>query len=213
MAISYINSATGTNAATYPSFLQDDIAIVFAFRDGSATPPSLSANFTNINTRAGTLCASRICWRRLVTGDTATGTFTNATSVIVGVYRGCVESGIPVTVVAQTSGTTNNPITYSNTAAFANQDGSSWAICGAGHRNVDTTLETAPTGMTNRANVVDATDEASLHDTNGGVSSWSSQTVNIGGTDGGWCTMSIELQAHAPLLIPILMDTYRRRRI
>jgi hypothetical protein len=47
--------------------------------------------------------------------------------------------------------------------------------------------------MLNRANVQDATAEASGHDTNGGVTGWSSTNVSVGGTSSGWFSRVVEL--------------------
>jgi hypothetical protein len=47
--------------------------------------------------------------------------------------------------------------------------------------------------MTNRSDVVNATSEAAGHDTNGGVTSWSLQTVSVGGTSSGWFGSTVEL--------------------
>jgi len=196
MAISYVGSATGTNSATLPSFQSGDVAVVFAFRDGSATNPSVPSGWTNItNTLDTTSGSGSVGWRRLVETDTTTGTWTNASRVVVGVYRGCEPFITPVGGGANGTGTTNGSVALT-TFTLTRGDGTSWVLGFVGHRSVDTDLGTLWTNMVSlRSNVADATAETCLQDTNGGVSSWSTQTRNIGGTASGWVSRTVELLA------------------
>lgn len=195
MAISYVGGAAGTNSATLPSFQSGDIAVVNAFRDGSATNPTVPAGWTTItNTADGTTCSSSFGWRRLVNGDTTTGTWTNASRVTVTVYRGCEPFITPIGGGANGAGTTNT-VTYT-TFTMTRSDGTSWVLGLGGHRSTDTTIDSASiTGMTARTSGVDATAEAAAWDTNGGVSSWSSTNQTITGTASGWVTRTVELLA------------------
>jgi hypothetical protein len=188
--ISFIGRATGTTSATLPAFNAGDFAIVFAFRDGSTVAPTTPAGWTNILAPAGAnTCSMKLGFRILQTGDTTTGTWTNATSVVVHVYRGVTAIGGS----ASASGASTT-VSYPALTMQAAQ-GTSWVAGFAGHRSVDTALETPPTGMINRSDVVDATDEAAGHDTNGGVTSWTLQTVSVGGTSSGWFGSTVELIA------------------
>lgn len=195
MAISFVGVAAGTNTATLPAFQSGDIAICFAFRDGSVTNPTIPATFTSItNTDDGTLCSASVGWRRLVVGDTSVGTWTNASRVVVVVYRGCEPFITPVGGGADGNNTTNT-VAYT-TFSMTRGDGTSWVVGLVGHRNVDTTIDTAAiTGMTARTGGVDATAEAAAWDTNGGVASWSTTNQTISGTAGGWVTRTVELLA------------------
>ena len=196
MTISYVGGAAGTNSCTLPSFESGDVAVAFAFRDGSATNPTIASGWTNLtNTTDGTSCSISIGWRRLVVGDTTTGTWTNASRMSVLVYRGCEPFITPCTLKTAAAGTTH-PINYA-AASMTRSDGTSWLCAFVGHRSIDVTCETAPSGMTNRAAAsgVDATAEADAHDTNGGVSSWSSTNVTVTGTASGWQTDLVELLA------------------
>jgi len=194
MTISYVGGAAGTNSCTLPSFESGDVAIAFAFRDGSTTNPTIPATFTNLtNTTDGTLCSISIGWRRLRSGDTATGTWTNASRMVVLVYRGCEPFITPCTLKTAGAGTTNT-VNYA-AATMTRTDGTSWLVGFVGHRSVDTTIESPPSGMSYRTGGVDATAEAQGHDTNGGVSSWTSTNVTITGTTSGWVTDLVELLA------------------
>lgn len=195
MAISFVGVAAGTNSATLPAFKSGDVAICFAFRDGSTTNPSIPATFSNItNTADGTSCSASIGWRRLVYTDTTTGTWTNASRVVVVVYRGCEPFITPVGGGANSAGTTNT-VTY-NTVTMTRADGTSWVVGLVGHRSTDTTIDSASiSGMTQRGGGANATAEAHAWDTNGGVSSWSSTNQSISGTASGWVTRTVELLA------------------
>lgn len=195
MAISFVGVAAGTNSATLPSFQAGDVAVVFAFRDGNVTNPTIPTGWTNItNTSDGTSCSVSVGWRRLLATDTTTGTWTNASRVVVGVYRGCEPFITPVGGGANAAGTTNS-VSY-NTFTMTRGNGTSWVLGMVGHRSVDTTIDSASiTGLTARGGGVDATAEAHLWDSNGGVSSWSTQTQTITGTASGWVTRMVELLA------------------
>lgn len=216
MPISYVGVAAGTNSATLPSFNSGDIAVCYAFRDGSTTNPTIPAAFTSItNTSDGTTCSASIGWRRLITSDTTTGTWTNATRVVVVVYRGCEPFITPVGGGADAAGTTNT-VSY-GTVTMTRGDGTSWVVGLVGHRSVDTTVDsTAITGMTARGGGVDANAEAHAWDTNGGVSSWSSTNQGISGTASGWVTRTVELLAlptqSQPLVVASPMVPVERPR-
>lgn len=194
MAISYVGSASGTTSATPPAHQAGDLFIAHVFRDGSNSTPTLPAGWTSIDTNttnsAGGLTAYKLA---ASSAETCTG-FTNGTNLLLHVYRGADQAN-PIgghTPATAASTTVSYPAL---TMAVAN--GTSWVAGFASHRSVDTALETPPTGMTNRSNLVDATDESAGHDTNGGVSSWSLQTVSVGGTSSGWYGQTVEVRAAA----------------
>lgn len=193
MALSRVGQVSGVSSATLPAHQAGDVIIAFAFRDGSTTQPTLPTGWTSIGTRSGTSCCGRAAWKRCAGSSETSGTWTNASSVIFVIFRGALASGTPVGGQASQAGTTAS-VTYPAVTMTA-ADGTSWVIGTAGHRSVDTSLETAPTGMTNEITYLDATCEAAGHDTEGGVSSWSAQSVSVGGTASGWVTFSIELMA------------------
>jgi len=199
MAISYIGSATGTNSiASMPAHQAGDLLLFFAFRDGSTTAPSLPSGYTNKLTKSesGLNVSCRVGYKIAASNSETSGTWTSATSLICQVYRG-VDQTTPLggsSSYNTTDAGYDNVIEY-RTITMSNTSGSSWVAGFAGHEETNTSLETAPTGMVNRTNVVDATDEAAGHDTNGGVTSWSTQTVSAGGTLGGWCSAVVEILA------------------
>lgn len=212
MSISFVGAAAGTTSATLPSFGSGDIAVVYAFRDGSTTNPTVPAGWTSIsNTTDGTTCSASIGWRRLIYTDTTTGTWTNASRVVVSVYRGCEPFITPIGGGANGAGTTNT-VAYT-TFTLTRGDGTSWVLGLVGHRSVDTTIDSAAiSGMTNRTSGVDATAEAAAWDTNGGVASWGTTNQTITGTASGWVTRTVELlalpaQANVVVSYPPLVST------
>jgi hypothetical protein len=186
MAIEFISSATGTTSATLPSHQADDVIIAFAFRDGSTTRPTLPADWTPIRDDPGTTCSARLAYRIAVDGTTTSGTWTNATSVIFVIYRGAFSTPIGNASFSSGSSTT---VTYNALTTGQN----SWAIGFAGHRSANVNL-IAPDGMTNRAYVEDATDEAAAHDTNSNINAWTSKDTSVGGTASGWITYTLEIK-------------------
>ena len=194
MAISYIGSASGIKTVSIPAHQRDDLIIIFAFRDGNVTAPALPAGWTNIRFAGANACSGRIGYKLASSSSEVSGTWANASSVVCAVYRG-VNRATPIGGNSTSAAASTN-VTY-NTVTMANSTGSSWVVGVAGHRAVNTNLQNAPTGMTNRINVVDAADEASLHDTNGGVTSWAATSVAVAGTSAGWRSFTVELLAEA----------------
>lgn len=195
MSISFVGAATGTTSATLPAHAAGDVLLAFAHRDGNTTAPSLPAGWTDLGSSGANVNSSRIGYKVAASSGETSGTWTNATGLVVLVYRGCA-AGDPIGDVVGT-GSSSLIISY---PALTMQvtDGSSWVVGVAGHRSNDTTgFGTAPSGMTNRSYVQDATATIIGNDTAGGVSSWSAQTVTATGTSGGWRSWSVELLAAA----------------
>lgn len=181
MAISYVSSGTGTNSiASMPSHQAGDLLLFFAFRDGSTTAPSLPSGKTNISSGSGSGVARAYRLGYLIaTGSSETsGTWTSATSLICHVYRPSSGKTISVGGFAVNSGSSSS-VNYP-TITMQDSSGSSLVAGFAGATQNNGSLETAPSGMTNRSLVSDSTDEAAGHDTNGGVSSWSSTNSSVG---------------------------------
>lgn len=193
--IEFIGSSSGVNSATLPSHQADDLILAFSYRDGSTTAPSLVSPWTNIGTAGGANTnSSRLAYYVATDSATLSGTWTSATSVVFHVYRGA-DTSSPIGDNGNT-GSTGTTVTYP-TLTMSISDGSSWVAGFAGHRSTNTSLEDAPLGMINRENVNDATDEASGHDTDGGVTSWSNTNVSVGGTSSGWRARTVEVKAAA----------------
>lgn len=194
MAISYVGQATGTTSATLPAHQANDLIVGFAFRDGSTTLPTVPAGWTTQDSgSANANCLVLVSKIAASSGET-TGTFTSATSVNFHVYRG-IDLTTSIGAKAQGVSTTTSHTFPALTMQVT--DGTSWVGAFIGSRAIDSAIETPPTGMTNRSTTLDATDETAGHDTNGGVSSWSSVGITQGGTTTGSRSVVYEIRAAA----------------
>lgn len=193
--VTYVGSGTGTTTATIPAHQAGDVLIGIAFRDGSTTNPTVPAGWTIVtNTTDGTTCSASIGYRVATDSATVSGTFTNATGLVVLVYRNA-DPNSPVSFVSGSG--TGTTITYPANAGWTTPQG--WTICFAGHGSVDTALETPPTGLTLRASFVNATNEIAAFDSNGATAGWSATDVAVGGTSDNWLAVTLRLK---PNLVP-----------
>jgi hypothetical protein len=175
------NSALGTSVAI-PAHQAGDLIVIDAVNTSSGTAVSLPGGYTSIlNATPGATTAMRTGYKLAASGAETSGTWTNATSVHVTVYRG-VNPAAPIgaSIGAQFVGSTS--LRY-DTLALQITDGSSW-VHSAGMHTTATDIETnPPNASTNR------TDQGQLatFDTNGGVSSWAraTLTLNASGTSRG----------------------------
>ena len=154
MAIAYVGlSAAATSTVTLPTFAAGDVAIVYAFRDGNVTPPSLPVGWTDISSEALNTASHRFGYRVLIAADTDTGTWTNATEVEVMVLRG--QSAV-TPIGDWTSDTTNNSnlIDYGGLTAMIRTDGTSLVAGFAAHRNATDVNAQTVSGMTIRSGSV-----------------------------------------------------------
>lgn len=195
MALSYIASgAANANTITIPAgYAVGDLLLMFAFRDGSTTSPSIPAGWTSVGLNAGTLCASTVAYRVATSLSETSGTWTNANALVCNVYRGQYTSGPPVVNSGGQTGTATT-VNYSGITTMTDA-GSSYVVRFAGDTSIDTALETPPSGHTFRAGAVDATCEVASFDTNGAVSSSSFAGVSVGGTSGNFITKTLEILA------------------
>jgi hypothetical protein len=193
MAISYVGSASGQTSCTLPGGVQEgDLLIVLAFRDGSSSTPTLASGWSLIDSNITNSAGSITCYKIAVSGEANPSGFSNASSMILHVYRG-TESPTPIGAHAKATGTAAT-ITYP-ALSLEHTDNTSWVVGLAAHRNTNTDIQSPPTGMTNRIDRIGTSDEVVGHDTNGTVSSWSSKTADIGGSASGWFVNTFEIRA------------------
>ncbi|TLY39614.1 MAG: DUF2341 domain-containing protein, partial [Nitrospirae bacterium] len=193
--VSKASAQANSVAITTPSV--GDLILVFAHRDGSTTAPTLATNYTNINSSGANTNSSRIGYKISDGTETTSGTWTNATSVAVVVYRG-QHATTPIGATGS-GGASSNAIAY-NTFTLQVTDGTSWVVGVGGHRTA-TNVGQAPTGMQLQTSATDV----AASDTNGGVSSWSTQSVTVNASS-GWSSWAIEIRATPPLPF-----TYRKQ--
>jgi hypothetical protein len=197
--VTRVGTATGDTSATLPAHQAGDIIIGWAFRDGSTTNPTLPAGWISLTSRDGTSCSARMGYKIAASAAETTGTWTNASVVAFAVYRGARSDGAvdPVADWAFDTGTSST-VNYDGNNITLNSD-RTWVAAFVGHRSTDTTIETAPSNLTNVTSYANATAEVAIHDTNGGVSSFVDDSVSITGTNSGWITETVTIE---PLLNP-----------
>ncbi|MEJ1928841.1 hypothetical protein WDZ92_01020 [Nostoc sp. NIES-2111] len=191
MAISLVGWSSGTTSAVLPAHAVDDAIVIFAFRDGSATPPTAAAGFTEINSGGANLCSARLYYKRATTAAETSGTWTSATTVLAVVLRG-VDWSAPIGGQAL-SGGASNVISYPG-LTMSRTDGSSLILAFGGHRSANVAIDTVPSGMTLIGSASDATDEAAVFRL-AGATSFTTRTASVGGTSSGWRSATVEILA------------------
>jgi hypothetical protein len=190
MSISRVGTATGTTTCTVPTHSVGDIIAIWAFRGGSTTAPSLGAGYTSVLTKSGTLSSARLGYKIATATNDASGTWTNASQLTCHVYT---AGGATLSAGASaSSSSTNNTVNYP-ALTLTNGDGTSWVLGFGGVSNTTETITTAPTGMGNRSSVTGASAAVAGHDTNAGVSSWSSTNATTTGTAGNSVSATFEI--------------------
>ena len=190
MAIGKVGDAqaAATSVALPTPFDVGDLAVVFAYRNASTTPPTIPAGWTEVTKTTGADTNSRaIGYRVLEAGDTSTGTWTNATAITVIVLRGQKVSG-PIGVKAS-GGTNTTTLTTPKLEGMA-AGGSSWVVAFAGSKatnaNARTLAETTDEGSS-----VTALNLA----TGRNISSWASRNYSATVGTAGNRTDAVEVLA------------------
>ncbi len=193
MAITFVGAATGVTSASMPPHEVGDLIVVFAFRDGNTAVPSAPASFFIIHGNGTNTCSSRTGYKVATSTAETVGTWTNATSLIVMVFRG-VDQADPIGA-SNLGGGSSTTIRHFGLAMEVT-DGSSAIVSCAGHRSANVSITNLPNGMTLAASVSDATDEAAAFYLLG-AASFTTRDVSVGGTASGWRSSTIELRAAA----------------
>ncbi len=182
------------NTISIPAHIAGDIIVIFAVRDGSTTAPTVPGGWTSAGVKAGFSAASVVGWKRAASSGETSGIWTNATGLIVHVYRGSPASGTPVFVKSSNNNNSaNTTVDYSGIVTMEDP-GNSWSIRFGFISTNDNSLENPPSGFTNRSNIAGGSiNELAGHDTNGPVASVSFGSVSVGGSAGLWITQTVEL--------------------
>ena len=176
------NAATCTPTAT----VSGEVGIVLATRSGSTTAPTCPSGWTCPAgwTSSGGSGSTAISWRagckKFTTTNDTSGSWTNAGNVVLQSYSGS-NVGNVATCDLTFGGTSftsaaSATLTYT-TITMTHTDSSSWVIALGGSRTA-TNVNQAPTGTTGRT-ASGTTDMVAGNDTNGGVASWSTQTITV----------------------------------
>lgn len=193
MAISYVGAASAAaTSLTLPTHQAGDLLLLFAYRSGSTSPPTIPSGWTAISQGGNNNNSAVLAYRLAAGAGTASGTWTNATHISSTAYRsstGTLEVG-----AEGADGGSSDTLTYSG-LTLQDPDNSSWVAAFSAHRQA-TNVETVPTGMTNRTSTA-TSGESAAHDTNGTVTTWTAQTVVVSPSSGGtqgWRTAVVEIR-------------------
>ena len=191
--ITYIAQATSnTTSVTLPAHNVGDLLVMFAYRSSSNAVPTVPAGWTTINASGSANNSSALAYRIATGADTATG-WSNATQLVVQVYRG-VSTISPIGNAGTPQFANGKIVTYP-AITLSVTDGTSWVIGSAGAANNSSNVQNPPTGMVMRANIIGTSAEAAGFDTNGGVSSWGAQTVTISASNVKWSARTLEIKS------------------
>lgn len=185
-----------STVCTPPTHKIGDLFLAWTFR-AALTAPTLPAGWTSVATASTGASSMRLaCKVATTSSETATG-FTNANVLNVVIYRNQAAAVTSNCNSAALGGTTNNVVTSGtvvsyDTITMSVSDSSSWVVGCASSKAGITNLNSPPTGMTNRSN---QGGQAACQDTNGGVSSWSTQTITANATGVERRVIVIEIKA------------------
>jgi hypothetical protein len=199
MPLSRVGQASADANSVAISAAEGDLVVVFAYRSGNNTAPTLNGDYTNIangaNSAGGTNSSFRIGFRIAPSGGvSSTGTWTNATHVSAIVMRGRRIAGAIGNGAASTGNNSTSSIVYEAVSLTAGQAGQ-WLLAfgarSAGHADV----ATAPTGLANHTSAP-ATPLIAGHTSNGIRSTnWPQTSVSVGGTGAKHLSYVLEVLA------------------
>lgn len=181
--ISFIGaaSAAGTNTLTLPAYQPGDLLVVFAYNNSTSTIPTRPSGWTAY--RSGSNGTSQIAYVtawRVATGSDPVGTWTNATDIVVHVYRGA-KATTPLGAFAAIS--TSGASSSLGYPAVTGSAASSWFVAFAGASgSTGYTIATPPTNMVNRTSAVGGANSCVGHDTNGSRISFPANSVSTNQT-------------------------------
>lgn len=191
--VTYIANAEAVGATiTIPAHQIGDLIVIFAFAN-TATVPTLGAQFTNVtgcNTSGGTT-GSRIGYMVADTASEVSGTWTNATSLMVHVYRSSSGLASAPGACAVSNASASTSLTYP-ALTLSKTDHSSW-VARAAISSAGTNIQNAPTGYTLRANNT-AVPETASFDSNGRILATSvAVSAALTVTSANWRSVTLEI--------------------
>lgn len=191
MSVSRIGAGAATaTTITIPAGHQaGDLLLMFAFRSGSTTLPTIPAGWTSLLSPAGAnTCCCLLAFKIALSSSETSGTWTSATTLVCHVYRGqstqhnASGCGTPI----NTAGT-GTVLTYAAITTPISTGGKTWLAAFAAHRTA-TNVSTAFTGMTNTVNG----STCAGFDTNAGALTFASATATVNASS-GWETIVVEI--------------------
>lgn len=184
MAISYIDSTSAAaTSVTAPTHQASDLLVIAVYRDGSNTLATVPSGWVPIQQVGAQTNALGVYYRYAASGSETSGTWTNATHLVMVSYRSAFVVGIAAASTSNSS--VNTTINYQTQGSPDQSD--QWVIQVAGTRTNDTDIETPPTGTVLREDIAGAsTGELVYFDTDGHEASWSNTTTSPTGTSSAY---------------------------
>jgi hypothetical protein len=194
MTVSYVGASSAeSTSVTLPSHQAGDLIVMWVMRFGSTAGPTIPAgwNYRFLTQRAGTGVSFSIAIAYKIAASSAetSGTWTNATHLLAGVYRDDADYivlGTPTYRRAETTTPSYNgklaATTVSNAEGIlsAMAVSSGWVLGLIGVNLNTAGIDTPPTGMTHRHMLTGATQgRLALADTDAAVSSFTTATVTL----------------------------------
>lgn len=171
------STATWETSTAVPTHEEGDLLIAFASGDSI---PSLPAGWTSLTTNGE--YPSRVAYRLAPSSGTASGTWTGATGLTILVYRGATAGAAAIHYPTASGPQTLPALNLSGTP--------SW-VAGIGHWL--TSLDSSPSGLTQRHAYEWGGLWVAAWDTGGDVTSWSATQVGPTAAAWSWLAASIQL--------------------
>ena len=196
MTISFVGSASAeATSVTLPAHQAGDLILMFAWNGGSLIAPTVPTGWnvirsvlrTNVANRAG-----RVAFRHAATSGELSGTWTNAALLGCAIYRDDSQH-IAVGGENLNQDINSTAFNYASLSSFMTvgtiakmRSAGGWVIAFGGANSNTQSLETPPTGFTNRVSIAGATtNEIAIHDTNADVASFAGANVTLAATTVG----------------------------
>lgn len=204
--ISFIGQATGTTSiTTMPTHQAGDLIIIFAYRAGSTSAPTVPSGLGYTSKITGSSAsvvnaaqAAVVGFKLAASSSETSGTWTGASRIVCHVYRGVDQSTPLGTSSTYDIGNNGNETTLTYEACTLQiTNGTSWVVAFAGSiGTTGTGTDDPPEAMVNRSTLASSNYVAG-HDTNGGLSANWSRTTKALGANTDWMTLCIEIRAAA----------------
>jgi hypothetical protein len=192
MAPSIVSSASAaTNTVTMPTHAIGDMIVVWAYRGASATAPTIpsSQGWMQAAAPTGSTNSAVLCVKLATSASHTTGTWTNATGIIIIVVRGHAGIGTVASSAAASATITYPALTVDDTGS------SSWALRFAGV-GAGTNITTNSPSTTPNTFVAGTSTVVTSYSSNGTISAnLTSGTQSTNSGTARHCAASIEIIA------------------
>jgi hypothetical protein len=175
-----------------------DIAVVFAYRNNSNTPPTPAAGWTTIASSGADTNSSVLGYRVLLAGDftagnATTGQWVNATGIAAIILRGQHTS--PIGGNAAGGATSSNQVSYPSVTFIPSApQGLSWVLGFAGHKTATDLYSKAVAGMTNLGGDIEP-EWMGKHSAENVASFSASNYTTVVNATAAWRSYAVEIRA------------------